>query len=371
MMIAQRMDAVRNRSSGFDYLRIVLASSVILAHTTVICYGQAGIATVPPSLRVLEIAILPMFFALSGFLVAGSLGRSANLKVFFGLRILRIVPALAMEVALSALILGPLLTTVSLHDYFTSPAFLRYFLNIVGDVHFALPGMFPTNPFPNLVNGQLWTVPWELYCYIALGALALFGFKNHRWKFFALLMIAQSVFLVHDVSGSGMAKRLTVGGSVLLMSFLGGALIESFKERIAFDARMAVVAGAVFAACLVYPASRYLCPLPAAYLTVYLGLLNPPKVRWMFSGDYSYGLYLYGYPLQQTVASFGGLYRHAYVNFAIAYALAAGCAVFSWWVVEKRALALRKFLKPRAKPGDLSAVAAAAPLSVEAEMQQG
>jgi peptidoglycan/LPS O-acetylase OafA/YrhL len=91
----------------------------------------------------------------------------------------------------------------------------------------------------------------------------------------------------------------------------------------------------------------------------------------MFSGDYSYGLYLYGYPLQQTVASFGGLYRHAYVNFAIAYALAAGCAVFSWWVVEKRALALRKFLKPRAKSGDLSAVAAAAPLSVEAEMQQG
>jgi hypothetical protein len=45
--------------------------------------------------------------------------------------------------------------------------------------------------------------------------------------------------------------------------------------------------------------------------------------------------------------------------------------VFSWWVVEKRALALRKFLKPRAKSGDLSAVAAAAPLSVEAEMQQG
>ena len=117
MMIAQRMDAVRNRSSGFDYLRIVLASSVILAHTTVICYGPAAMAAVPPLLRVLEIAILPMFFSLSGFLVAGSLTRSANLKIFFGLRILRIVPALAMEVALSALILGPLLTTVSLHGY--------------------------------------------------------------------------------------------------------------------------------------------------------------------------------------------------------------------------------------------------------------
>jgi peptidoglycan/LPS O-acetylase OafA/YrhL len=365
------MDVVRNRSSGFDYLRIILASSVILAHTVDVDYGPDAIFAVPLPLRILQIAILPMFFSLSGFLVAGSLGRSANLKIFFGLRILRIVPALSMEVTLSALILGPLLTTVSLHDYFTSSEFYRYFLNVVGDVHMRLPGMFPTNPFPNFVNTQLWTVPWELYCYIALGASALLGFKSHRWKFLGLLMIVQGILLAHGLNSTTMARRVSVGGPLLVMSFLGGALIESFKERIPYDARVATVAGAVFAACLIYPASRYLCPLPAAYLTVYLGLLNPPKVRWVFSGDYSYGMYLYGYPLQQTVASFGSQYRHWYLNFAIAYPLAVGCAVFSWWVVEKRALALRKFLKPRAKLVDASAVAAAAPVAINAEMQQG
>lgn len=99
---------------------------------------------------------------------------------------------------------------------------------------------------------------------------------------------------------------------------------------------------------------------------MYLGLLNPPKALWAFAGDYSYGLYLYGYPLQQTVASLGSQYRHWYLNFAMAYPLALGCAVFSWWVVEKRALALRKFLKPRAK-----IATAAAALAAKAEMQQG
>jgi peptidoglycan/LPS O-acetylase OafA/YrhL len=368
MTMAQRMEDVRNRSSGFDYLRIILASSVILAHTVDVDYGPNAIFAVPLPLRILQIAILPMFFSLSGFLVAGSLGRSANLKIFFGLRILRIVPALSMEITLSALILGPLLTTLSLHDYFTNAEFHRYFLNVVGDVHIRLPGMFPTNPFPNLVNTQLWTVPWELYCYIALGALALFGFKNHKWKFLGLLMIAQAILLAHGLSSTTMARRVTVGGPLLVMSFLGGVLIESFKERIPCNARAALAAGAVFAACLIYPALRYLCPLPAAYVTVYLGLLDPPKARWAFSGDYSYGLYLYGYPLQQTVASLGSQYRHWYLNFALAYPLALGCAVFSWWVVEKRALALRKFLNPRAKIVDSSAVAAEA---AEVEMLQG
>ena len=97
-----------------------------------------------------------MFFALSGFLVAGSMERTPKLSQFLTLRIIRLVPALAVEVLLCALILGPLVTNKPLWDYFAAPEFWAYFRNIVGDVHFTLPGVFEDNKLPRIVNASLW-----------------------------------------------------------------------------------------------------------------------------------------------------------------------------------------------------------------------
>ncbi len=87
-------------------------------------------------------ALVPMFFALGGFLVAGSLERNRLLSVFFGLRVLRFFPALATDVLLSSLIIGPALTTYTLSAYAADPRFSSYFLNVLGSVHFSLPGVF-------------------------------------------------------------------------------------------------------------------------------------------------------------------------------------------------------------------------------------
>jgi peptidoglycan/LPS O-acetylase OafA/YrhL len=94
----------------------------------------------------LPAAILPMFFAVSGFLA---------------LRVLRIVPALAVVVVLSALILGPVFTTLPLRRYFTTPEFGGFFLNIVAVAHVTLPGVFEHNPDPRFIASQLWTIPFE------------------------------------------------------------------------------------------------------------------------------------------------------------------------------------------------------------------
>jgi len=97
-------------------------------------------------------AILLAFFAPSGLLVSASLLRSRTIQGFLTLRAVRLVPALFFEVTISALILGPLLTVFTLRDYFTSPLFRAYWLNIVGYIHFQLPGLFLDNPDPNMVN---------------------------------------------------------------------------------------------------------------------------------------------------------------------------------------------------------------------------
>src|SRR4029077_15672800 len=108
-------------------------------HSVIVCYGQlAEIAFWKSEARPIVRLILPMFFALSGFLVAGSLERSRTLLMFLALRVIRIFPALSVEVLLSALILGPIFTSISFKSYFSSSEFWEYFLNIVGHVHFRL-----------------------------------------------------------------------------------------------------------------------------------------------------------------------------------------------------------------------------------------
>ncbi len=161
-------------TTGFDYLRIALATAVLAWHSIILSTGSAPLdrALWSGPFRFLPAAILPMFFALSGFLVSASLERT-RLHQFLALRALRIVPALSVAVVFSALVLGAVFTTLPLRQYFTSPEFGGFFLNIIGLVHVTLPGVFEHNPDPRFIATQLWTIPFEFACYNALDIFSL------------------------------------------------------------------------------------------------------------------------------------------------------------------------------------------------------
>jgi len=179
--IGERLSATRGRTTGFDYLRAGLSISVIGFHSIVTSYGLVHAHGVWNGWwRPFIAVILPAFFALSGFLVSASLIRCRTIEGFLTLRVLRLVPALFFEVMISALILGSLLTDFTLRDYFASPLFRTYWLNILGDIHFQLPGLFLDNPDPNVVNHQLWTIPVELKCYLAITGISLIGFARKK-----------------------------------------------------------------------------------------------------------------------------------------------------------------------------------------------
>jgi peptidoglycan/LPS O-acetylase OafA/YrhL len=218
-----------------------------------------------------------------------------------------------------------------------------YFLNICGNIHLNLPGLFAQNPFPNVVNLQIWTIPFELKCYIALAGIAVVGIYRRGHYLFALLLVVQVALAIQGGGGVTPEDRTTVGGDVIVLSFFFGVFLYRYRERIPYDRFCAVLAAIALAACLCDVRTRVFCGFAAAYLTIYIGLLNPPRFKWILSGDYSYGLYLYGYPLQQAVATFPAL-RHWHYNFAIAYPAALLFAVGSWWLLERRALALRAHL---------------------------
>lgn len=344
--LEDRITEAGNRPSGFDYLRLILATLVVVSHTVNVCYGIPYTGSVWTSpVRPFLAIILPMFFALSGFLVAGSLERCRTLISFLGLRVLRLVPALAVDTMLAAFVIGPIFTVVAYDQYFTDPRFFRYFLNIVGEIHYTLPGVFERNPWPDAVNQQLWTLPYELKCYAAIAGLALIGFVRHARRFLMFLVASAVAIVVVYVFVRGAQALTTVPGSVLVECFLVGIGGYLLRGRIVWSLALFVASSVLTLVLLSVPAGDYFAAIPITYVTIYIGLTEPRRVKLISSGDYSYGIFLYGFSIQQSVVALLGVTGTIwYVNLAIALPVTCAFAAFSWWCVEKPALLLRPLL---------------------------
>lgn len=334
------------RTTGFDYLRLILATGIFCSHSIDVSYGvRFTVAFENGAIRPLIALLLPMFFALSGFLVAGSLDRCRSLISFMGLRVIRLAPALAFETVVAALILGPMLTRLPLAAYFGDSLLVRYFLNIVGDIQYLLPGMFEDNPWPRTVNAQLWTLPYELMCYIVLATLALFGLHRHR-KLFALVVLILNIGLtIHyawTAAGAGWNPLPVAPGPSLVLAFLYGISFYLYRDAIPYSPRVGVASGVLAMALLAHSSTDYLAPLFAAYFTVWLGLMRPRSSPLTRHGDYSYGIFLFGFPIQQAMTQvMAPQFQQWFWNVAAALPLTILFAVISWHSVEKPALALR------------------------------
>lgn len=341
--IESQIQLAKGKPAGFDYLRICLALSIIAWHTILVCYGaeaQTPFRTGP--FRPLFSVIVPSFFALSGFLVAGSLLRS-NIFEFLTLRAMRIMPALFCEVVISALLIGSAVTSLSYSEYFSRTEFYSYFLNIVGDIHYRLPGVFQEVPGGDYVNLQLWTVPYELECYAAITILALGGvIARSRWLVTATLSLTVFLTAYNVFRDQFPPMDYPPSGRLCLLSFLFGVALYVERGRIPFRGALFALSAIAAWVLLLYPQTALFAALPIAYVTVWLGLQNPRKIFFVNGADYSYGMYLYGFPLQQTIAYAFPDYRVWYFNFALALILAGLCAYLSWNLVERPVQEKRK-----------------------------
>ena len=350
MTVAERLDQVEGHPTGFDYLRLVLASAVIVWHTVVTSYGPDVQNAVQASWwRPLPTAIVPMFIALSGFLVAGSLERSRSLLGFLGLRVLRIYPGLIGVTLVSALIIGPVFTAFPLQQYFTDGKFWSYLLTALGEIRVQLPGVFLDNPNPDRINGQLWTLLFELFCYITLAGFAIVGLPRRR-RLFLLATAALAAIIVGGYLyrfGSGENRSPTgVPGYSLIIFFLCGVAVYLFRDRLPWTRSFALGAAVLAALCFEWPIyGDFLATVPLSYLTVHLGLYNPHKPAFLRGKDLSYGMFLYGYVVQQAWMSLSPALRHWYWNLLLALPTTALLAALSWVWIEKPGLSLRRYLK--------------------------
>lgn len=352
--IGRRLDDLKGVGPGFDHLRIGLALSIFIWHSFSISYGQNyGDTLNPIPVPVYLESLLPMFFGLSGFLVMGSALRSGEVKTFIVLRLLRIVPALFTEVTMSALVLGPALTVLSLRAYFTNPLFWEYLGSLIGRVRFWLPGVFLDNPAPQLVNFALWTVGPEILCYVIMALLMLTGiFRSNRGMIFFTIVYAAVALAAGLLFGQFQPSGL-MPSKLLIFGFLVGNLIYLGRYRLPFSPPLGGICY-VMACALIYGAQSqqrelqlYLAVPLLVYPIAVLGLTKLPPMPFFHKGDYSYGIYLFGFPIQQTVTHFLPGHREWYINLALALPITLALAVVSWTFIEKPVLGWRKVILAR------------------------
>ncbi len=348
------LESHKGMGPGFDFLRFALALLVLVFHVRWVvgsslatplgeAAGQVIYAAVAmPTWKSLIIdvahdSILPAFFALSGFLVLGSAMRLRSTQIFLLYRSLRIFPALIVEVTLSALVLGPLLTTLPLAEYFSSPLFFHYFGNIVGDVHFYLPGVFESNAVKGIVNQNLWTLPSEFHCYL-IAAFLLFTRIIYNRRMVAVAMAIATIVLV-ALPFVGEAVPSAVG---LVYYFFAGALFFHFRAQLKIN--LLLFAGCCIAVAffLSHKELALLACAPLTYCTLFIGMVQFGKIPVISTGDYSYGIYLYGFPITQTLIALAPQGTFNWITLSVAAGVCAFLfSIASWHGIEKHALALK------------------------------
>lgn len=347
MTLNERSEACGHRATGFDWLRIGLAVGILGWHAWSSSLGEAAsVAAWASPIKAFPSALLPMFFALSGYLVSGSLERSRTIASFLWLRAIRIVPALAVETAFAALLIGPLVTTLALSAYFTHPEFFSYATNIIGVIQFDLPGVFADNPRPDLVNAQLWTIPYELECYVVLSLVAILGGYRSGLVMGAVALFAAAYagLLYVQLAAAAGPDGIVAGpmpGRGLVACFVIGVALYRFRASIPHSLPLFVACAAASLVLCSLPGGGLLAAAPLAYVTVYLGLTRPLLPNLLRTGDYSYGIFLYHFAVQQFLVAMSDWARAPVLNGLASLVISTALAVLSWHLVEKRAARLR------------------------------
>lgn len=334
-------DLTDGRDNNFQLIRFLAAAAVILFH----CYALTDRWTDEPLWRLapeLNLSVLGVgaFFVVSGFLVTRSWLERGRLVPFVAARALRIYPALLVATLLT-IALAAWSSPVDWRAFLADGRTLDYAWRTATASGFVvgLPGAFAANPYRDAVNGSLWTLPIEVRLYAAVALVGVVGLLGRRWAWAGVAVALLALFAARPEWFPLVPNDKGTRSLALLFGLGSVAYVWRHAIPVSIPALAAVVA---LVAINPWGIGRgALFPLLLAYTV--LATAYHPRLRWRaFNrlGDYSYGLYVFSFPIQQLlVAKLGApVASSPGLLFALAFPLTLAAAALSWHAVEQPAL---------------------------------
>jgi peptidoglycan/LPS O-acetylase OafA/YrhL len=364
--IADLLATYKGQVPCFNAMRFLAASAVLVAHSIEVAKDRQ----VDEPLKYLShLAVLGVFvfFFISGFVITQSCTRS-SLGSYLMRRAARIMPALILVTLFCALLLGPLMTSYSLGDYFTNSKFFRFFLNILFILRGQLPGVFENNAGGDHVNISLWTLRYEVLCYLLIPAVVALG--KFSAQLVAILAIGLSILaypgcanLVAEYLGHARpivrvdTAYMLREGIGIVSCFFAGSLYYFLRARIVINFAGLIVSSVIMATTIPYGLTFPLFPFTLGYAVIYLGFLDGRFCRPFKTNDYSYGMYIFAFPVQQTIAALSRNGMSWWMNISLAFPIVLGLAVLSWHLIERPSMQYARRLIDRwhAQPSSFGA----------------
>ncbi|HWK05314.1 MAG TPA: acyltransferase [Puia sp.] len=335
-------NAIERKNNNFDFIRLVASLAVIFGHSFYI-FLTNGYSE--PFKQILvdnysgSIAVY-IFFFLSGIFISSSFVNSKNLAHFVLMRVFRIWPALITCILITVFIIGPIFTTYTLHKYFFDTQTWKYLFKNCLMLRFEprIQSVFANNHLNEALNGSLWTLPMEITCYMIVFIFGLAGVFKHRMT--VILGVVVLILVCHYLPR--LKGYLFI--NVQTKFFFAGILSFTFKDYIILNRKLAI--GIIFAACVFYFLYFRLFE-GVFYIALIYGMLilaTSKIVRKIkLPGDYSYGIYIYGYLIQQIIAHLFPNIK-AYPSMLLTVPLSVIAGMISWHYIESPAIKIGKEL---------------------------
>ena len=348
-------------SNNFNFIRLVLASSVIVSHSAEFIAG--GSREFDPLNRIFgtdfslgDLAV-NAFYVLSGYLIVKSWMSQPQPWPFLKKRILRIYPAFIIASLLSEYVFGPMGHNPNYWATYSRWAVLRRIIFI------GLPG--EPNAFPHLtvheVNGALWTIRYEFICYLGVILMGLLGLFRHRRAVVMIWLAFFAYFVIQTTTGSNTITGFTGKLSDILgpclrafTMFLAGACHYLFADQIRYSRKGVIICLIALIPCMFqYTTGAIAQAVFGSYLILALAFVPAPLLRNFGKGaDISYGVYIYGWAVQQIILN--RFPQIGYFSLTFSALLATFVAGWlSWHLIEQPFLRL----KPRPSVGKAKAAA--------------
>lgn len=329
-------DKAYERSQNLQFIRFIASICVIIAHAFAISTGNERnelLTKITGAYLGLGALAVCVFFVAGGFLIARSVERQRTAIKYFKARAIRIFPPLIFT-TVCVTFLGVLFSVYTPFEYFSNANTWKYLLNSIFVPVHNLPGVFENNPYLPTINGALWTLPVEFLCYIVCFIMYKFKFLQKK-NFLISIPIVLCGSLVLEWMGNYIYFVRSLIRPCLL--FYIGMGYWVYREQIKLKKSWLIIA------CIGFLITLFLgVPQVSVYIFFpYIIFMVSFGVKQCSSklgdlGNFSYGIYLWGFPVQQAVVNMNGGIMNPYLNMLLSIPIAIILGAMTYFLVEKK-----------------------------------